>query len=75
MASVFTIRNFLLHFGFSRRFFLLVGFNFLTRPFRPFVAILNGRDLTERARAYLPEGYTVPSTFHGVWLPDGPDAS
>ena len=34
----------------------------------PFFAILNGRDLTELARAYLPKGYTVPVGFHGIYV-------
>ena len=34
----------------------------------PFFAILNGRDLTELARAYLPKGYTLPVGFHGIYV-------
>ena len=35
---------------------------------RPFFAILNGQDLSEIARAYLPHGYTLPIGFHGTFV-------
>ena len=36
--------------------------------FKPFLLILNGRDLTELARAYFPEEYSIPIGFHGTWV-------
>jgi len=38
----------------------------------PFIILLDGRTLTYRAHAYLPEGVEAPVGFHGMWVSHPP---